>query len=144
MDVPARLLTDTATLPTRAHEDDAAFDLCSDADLVLAPGRREAVPTGVVLELPEGVCGLVLPRSGLAARHGITVLNSPGLIDPGYRGEIMVILLNTDAEQPFEIERGERIAQLLLTRTEAWRLLRGDGELELTARGARGLGSTGR
>ncbi|MGO9489823.1 MAG: dUTP diphosphatase [Solirubrobacteraceae bacterium] len=144
MDVPARLLTETARLPSRAHEDDAAFDLHADAELVLAPGARAAVGTGIALGLPAGVCALVLPRSGLAARHGITVLNSPGLIDPGYRGEVIVILLNTDPEHPFPIERGERIAQLLLTELRPWRLLAGDGALEATIRGPRGLGSTGR
>lgn len=143
MDVPARLLTETARLPSRAHEDDAAFDLHADESLALAPGHRAAVSTGISLALPPGSCGLVLPRSGLAARHGITVLNAPGLIDPGYRGEIMVILMNTDAE-PFEINPGDRVAQLLILQTPPSVLLNGRGELDATARGARGLGSTGR
>src|SRR4030081_1638691 len=102
MDVPARLLTETARLPSRSHEDDAAFDLYADTSLTLRRAARAAVSTGIALALPPGSCGLVLPRSGLAARHGITVLNAPGLIDPGYRGEIMAILLNTDSE-PFAI-----------------------------------------
>jgi dUTP pyrophosphatase len=144
MDVPARLLTDTARLPSRAHEEDAAFDLHADEELTLAPGQRAAVGTGVALALPPGSCGLVLPRSGLAAKHGITVLNAPGLIDSGYRGEIKAILLNTDPLEPFQIRRGERIAQLLITRTDRSSLLAVSGELEPSARGERGLGSTGR
>ena len=144
MDVPVRLLTDTARLPARAHDDDAAFDLHADEDLELAPGARAAVRTGLALELPPGVCGLVLPRSGLAARHGITVLNAPGLIDPGYRGEVMVILLNTDPAAAFPISRGERIAQLLLAEPSQLRLLAAERELQPTGRGERGLGSTGR
>jgi dUTP pyrophosphatase len=144
MEIPGRLLTDTATLPSRAHEDDAAFDLYADETLQLAPGARAAVPTGIALALPPGSCGLVLPRSGLALRHGITVLNAPGLIDPGYRGEVMAILLNPDPHEAFQIARGDRIAQLLVIKTGAARLLLTEGELETTARGAGGLGSTGR
>lgn len=144
MEVPARLLSDTARLPSRAHHDDAAFDLHADRALTLAPGARAAVPTGVALALPPGSCGLVLPRSGLAARHGITVVNSPGLVDPGYRGEVMVILLNTDRDEPFEVASGDRIAQLLILSTSAASLVAVDGELDATARGAGGLGSTGR
>jgi len=142
--VPVRLLSETARLPSRAHEDDAAHDLYADAALTLAPGERAAVPTGIALALPPGTAGLVLPRSGLAARHGVTVLNAPGLIDPGYRGEVMVILLNTDPAEPFAIESGERIAQLLIARADRATLVVADAELEPTARGAGGLGSTGR
>jgi len=144
MQVPVRLLSETARLPSRAHEDDAAFDLYADEALVLAPGERAAVPTGIALALPQGTYGLVLPRSGLAARHGITVLNAPGLIDPGYRGEVIVILLNTDPAEPFAIERGERVAQLLIARGEDATLIAAEAELEATARGTGGLGSTGR
>jgi dUTP pyrophosphatase len=144
MDVPARLLTETARLPSRAHPDDAAFDLHADETMQLAPGGRAAVPTGIALALAPGTCGLVLPRSGLAARHGITVLNAPGLIDPGYRGEVMVILHNSDREEPFAIERGDRVAQLLILRGEPAELMAVAGELDATARGAGGLGSTGR
>ena len=143
MDVPASLLTETALLPTRAHEDDAAFDLHADETLSLGPGARATVATGVALALPEGSCGLVLPRSGLAARHGVTVLNAPGLIDPGYRGEIKVVLLNTDAAEPFEIELGDRVAQLLVLSPGEVVLVAGS-ELEQTVRGAGGFGSTGR
>lgn len=144
MDIPARLLSKTARMPSRAHEDDAAFDLHADEGLVLEPGRRATVGTGVALALPPGSAGLVLPRSGLAARHGISVLNGPGLIDPGYRGEIKVILLNTDPDEPFAIAQGERIAQLLILEAPAHRLVEAQGELDATARGAGGFGSTGR
>jgi dUTP pyrophosphatase len=144
MDVAARLLTETARLPSRAHDDDAAFDLYADQSLVLGAGRRATVRTGVALALPAGSAGLVLPRSGLAARNGISVVNGPGLIDPGYRGEIAVILLNTDPEEPFEISLGDRIAQLLIVETAAHRLVESADELDQTTRGAGGFGSTGR
>ena len=144
MDVPARLLSQTARMPSRAHEDDAAFDLHADESLVIGPGARATVATGVALALPPGSAGLVLPRSGLAARHGISVVNGPGLIDPGYRGEIKVILLNTDPHEPFEISPGDRVAQLLIIQTAPHRLIEADGELDATARGAGGFGSTGR
>ncbi len=144
MDVPARLLTDTARLPSRAHEDDAAFDLHADESLSLAPGARATVATGVALALPPGSCGLVLPRSGLAARHGITVLNAPGLIDPGYRGEIKVVLLNTDRGTPFAIERGDRVAQLLVLAAGHAALVLAERALGETVRGGGGFGSTGR
>ncbi len=144
MDVPARLLSATARLPARAHDDDAAFDLHADESLTLAPGGRATVATGVALALPPGTCGLVLPRSGLAARHGVTVLNAPGLIDPGYRGELKVILLNTDPREPFAVEHGDRVAQLMIVSAGHARLLAVAGELEPTLRGGGGLGSTGR
>ena len=140
----ARLLSETARMPSRAHADDAAFDLYADQSLVLEPGRRATVGTGVALALPAGSAGLVLPRSGLAARHGLSVVNGPGLIDPGYRGEIKVILLNTDRDEPFAVALGDRIAQLLIVEATPHRLVEADGELDLTARGAGGFGSTGR
>jgi dUTP pyrophosphatase len=143
MEFPVRLLSETARMPVRAHDDDAAFDLCADEDLVLAPGQRATVRTGVALALAPGTAGLVLGRSGLAAKHGITVLNAPGLIDPGYRGEVMVILLNTDTSTPFEIHRGDRVAQLLILDTPASSLSLAAVELETTTRGVNGLGSTG-
>src|SRR3984885_7769712 len=108
MELPVRLLTATAIVPARAHQGDAAFDLYSDQALTLEPGAREAVRTGIALALVPGTCGLVLPRSGLAARHGVTVLNAPGLIDSGYRGEVIAILLNTDRDEPFETAAGGR------------------------------------
>ncbi|MEA2217292.1 MAG: dUTP pyrophosphatase, partial [Solirubrobacteraceae bacterium] len=106
-------------------------------------GARATVATGIALALPAGACGLVLPRSGLAARHGVTVLNAPGLIDPGYRGEVKVVLLNTDAAEPFQIEPGDRVAQLLVL-SPGETALTAAGELDETVRGAGGFGSTGR
>jgi dUTP pyrophosphatase len=144
MDVPARLLTDSARMPCRAHHDDAAFDLHADERLTLAPGARATVATGVALALPAGACGLVLPRSGLAARHGVTVLNAPGLIDPGYRGEVKVVLLNTDPAEPFQIEPGDRVAQLLVLSPGEVALALAENDLEETVRGGGGFGSTGR
>jgi dUTP pyrophosphatase len=144
MDVPARLLSATAKLPSRAHADDAAMDLYADEAVTLAPGRRATIATGVALALPPATCGLVLPRSGLAAKHGVSVLNAPGLIDAGYRGEVRVVLLNTDPTEPFAIEPGDRIAQLLIVDLRDYVLLAADGELDATARGAGGFGSTGR
>lgn len=144
MELPVRLLTETAQLPTRAHDDDAAFDLRADESIAIAPGRRATVHTGISLALAPGTAGLVLPRSGLAAKHGITVLNAPGLIDPGYRGEIMVILLNTDNSTPFQIAPGERIAQLLIVDTASTNLAVTEAGLDATKRGVGGLGSTGR
>ena len=131
-----------ARLPTRAHEGDAGLDLYALEDRVLAPGERAAVATGIAVEIPRGQAGLVLPRSGLAARHGISVVNAPGLIDAGYRGEIRVLLLNTDRENAFEITAGARIAQLVLVRVELPTPL----EVEVlgeTVRGAGGFGSSG-
>jgi dUTP pyrophosphatase len=104
-----------ATLPSRAHQGDAGLDLHAAESVTIAPGERAGVRTGVAVEIPAGHAGLVLPRSGLAARYGIALVNAPGLIDAGYRGEIRVLLLNTDRHAPFEIEPGDRIAQLLLT-----------------------------
>jgi dUTP pyrophosphatase len=111
-------LDERARLPTRAHDGDAGLDLYASDDAVLAPGERASVPTGIAVEIPPGQAGLVLPRSGLAARHGISVVNAPGLIDAGYRGEIRVLLLNTDRAQSFQVRAGDRIAQLVLVRIE--------------------------
>lgn len=143
MDVPVRLLTETARMPVRAHEGDAAFDLCADEEVVLQPGCRAVVATGIALALPVGTGGLVLPRSGLAARHGITVVNAPGLIDSGYRGEVKVVLLNTDREETFAVGKGDRIAQLLVFALAGAALV-AVSTLDETARGAGGFGSTGR
>ena len=138
-----RLLSGDAHAPERAHEDDAGFDLRAAEPARLEPSERASVGTGVAIELPQGHAGLVLPRSGLAARHGIALVNAPGLIDPGYRGEVRVLLLNTDRDEPFEVEAGDRIAQLLMVRFEAPSLEEAS-ELADTARGAGGFGSTGR
>ena len=131
-----------ARLPLRAHEDDAGHDLHSVEAVTLAPGERAMVATGIAVELPEGHAGLVVPRSGLAARHGISVVNAPGLIDAGYRGEVKVLLLNTDRSEPFDIRPGDRIAQLVVAPVASPDVVEVD-DLGVTARGAGGLGSTG-
>lgn len=109
---------------------------------MLAPGERAAIPTGIAVEIPAGHAGLVLPRSGLALRHGIALVNAPGLIDSGYRGELRVLLLNTDRRDPFQIERGDRVAQLVVIRTEMVSVLEVQ-TLSGSARGAGGFGSSG-
>ena len=141
MQVPVRLLSETARLPSRAHEDDAAFDLYADETLALAPGRRAAVATGIALALAPGTCGLVLPRSGLAARHGITIVNTPGLVDSGYRGELQVVLLNTDPSEAFVVEPGMRIAQLVVVPVPGVEPVEVD-ELPESERGVRGFVSS--
>ena len=138
-----RRLTDAARAPARAHDGDAGYDLHAAEATVIGPGRRASVGTGIVLAIPEGRAGLVLPRSGLAARHGIALVNAPGLIDAGYRGELRVLLLNTDRERSFEVAPGDRIAQLVLVRVEAPRLEESE-TLDATGRGEGGFGSTGR
>src|SRR5262249_13799540 len=130
-----------AVLPERAYQHDAAFDLVAAEPAQLSPGGRATVPCGVAIELPPGACALVLPRSGLAARHGVTLLNAPGLIDAGYRGELQAILHNT-GEEPFAVEPGMRIAQLLVLELPAVTLQLADA-LAGSERGARGLGSSG-
>lgn len=131
-----------AILPVKAHEGDAGYDLCSLEDFTLDPGQRTSIGTGVAVEIPTGMAGLVLPRSGTAARHGITLVNSPGLIDSGYRGEIKVLLLNTDASEVFSASAGERIAQLLVVSypemSPQW-----VDSLSESERSAGGFGSTG-
>ena len=137
------LLHEDARPPARAHEDDAAYDLHAGEAALLAAGERASIGTGVALAIPDGHAGLVLPRSGLAVRHGIALVNAPGLIDPGYRGELRVLLLNTDREEPFEVSPGDRIAQLALVRFESPELERVEA-LDETSRGRGGFGSTGR
>jgi dUTP pyrophosphatase len=138
-----RRLSEAARPPAQAHEGDAGYDLHAAEAARLGPGERASIGTGIALAIPEGHAGLVLPRSGLAARHGIALVNAPGLIDAGYRGELRVLLLNTDRERPFEVEVGDRIAQLVLVKIEAPKLEESDG-LDETARGAGGFGSSGR
>jgi dUTP pyrophosphatase len=135
-------LRDDAVLPLQAYEGDAGLDLAACERVEIGPGERAVVGTGVAVAIPEGHAGLVLPRSGLAARHGLTIVNSPGLIDSGYRGELKVILLNTDTREPFAVEPGMRIAQLVLVEALAVQLLE-VGELPESERGAAGLGSSG-
>ncbi|GAB2581396.1 hypothetical protein GCM10009593_20700 [Microlunatus antarcticus] len=129
-------------VPAYAHPDDAGADLHSAEDLVLGPGERRLVRTGVALALPEGHAGFVHPRSGLAHRHGLTVVNAPGTVDAGYRGEVCVNLLNTDARVPVSIARGDRIAQLVVQRVSHARFVVTD-VLPGSARGTGGHGSTG-
>lgn len=136
-------LREDAQLPSRSHSDDAGLDLYAAEPVTLAPGARAVVPTGIAVEIPERHAGLVVPRSGLAARHGITVVNAPGLIDAGYRGELKVVLLNTDRDASFEVAAGDRIAQLLITRIESPDLIE-VAELPPSRRANGGFGSSGR
>jgi dUTP pyrophosphatase len=131
-----------ATLPTRAHAGDAGLDLYALEPCLLAPGARAAVRTGVAVEIPAGYAGLVMPRSGLAARSGIALVNAPGLIDAGYRGELKVLLLNTDRKTRCQIAAGDRIAQLVLTTVQTPVVVE-VAELSESTRGAGGFGSTG-
>ena len=129
--------------PSRAHDHDAGYDLFSAERATLEPGGRTSVGTAIAIAIPEGHAGLVLPRSGLAARHGIALVNAPGLIDAGYRGEVRVLLLNTDLRERFEIEPGDRIAQLVVISAESLELAEVP-ELSETTRAVDGFGSTGR
>lgn len=144
MSAPLRVrrMDPRAVVPTRAYPDDAGLDLHSVEEGVLPPGQRATVRTGISLEIPFGCAGLVLPRSGLAERHGIALVNSPGLIDAGFRGEIKVLLLNTDLAQPFTVSVGDRIAQLVLVAVEAAPVIEVE-ELSVSERGAGGFGSSG-
>lgn len=128
--------------PVYAHEGDAGADLCAAEDVLLGPGERATVPTGVAIALPEGFAGFVVPRSGLAARHGLTIVNSPGTIDAGYRGEIKITILNTDRAEPYAIAKGDRIAQLIVTPVVRASFVPVEA-LPASARGESGFGSTG-
>ena len=141
IELPVVRLRQDATLPARAYAGDAGLDLATCERLELAPGERAVVPTGLAVAVPEGFAGFVQPRSGLAARHGIAVVNSPGLIDSGYRGELRVVLLNTDSERTFVAEPGDRIAQLVVLPVAELELVEVD-ELPGTERGVRGFGSS--
>ena len=142
VEVLIRQLDPDLPLPQRAHPGDAGSDLYAAADLYLEPGQRAMVGTGVCIALPAGYAAFVHPRSGLAARHGVTIVNAPGTVDAGYRGEIKVILLNTDATQPVSLHRGDRIAQLVVQRVEHVSF-REVTALPGSARGEDGFGSTG-
>ena len=150
-----RLLRKGARLPSRAHLGDAGLDLHAAEPATIGPGERANIGTGISVEIPPGHAGLVLPRSGLAAHHGIALVNAPGLIDSGYRGEVRVLLLNTDRACPFQVDPGDRIAQLLVTRIAAAEPVAAVDLVELTAstpatpgesrvRGEGGFGSSGR
>jgi dUTP pyrophosphatase len=143
MELQVRLMSEQARVPTRAHEGDAGLDLRAAEGTTIGPGKRASVGTGVAIEIPSGYAGLVVPLSGIAAKYGISLVNAPGLIDSGYRGEIRVLLLNTDREQPFAIDPGDRIAQLVVTPVVAAEPVEALA-LSLSARGDGGFGSTGR
>jgi dUTP pyrophosphatase len=140
--VALKRLDPTLPLPTYARPGDAGLDLHAAVAVTLAPGARALVPTGFAIAIPPGYAGFVLPRSGLALRHGVTVLNAPGLIDAGYRGEVKVLLVNLDPHAEVKIERGERVAQLVIQRVEDATLAE-VAELPASERGAGGFGSTG-
>jgi len=140
-ELPVKRLHDGATVPTRAYEGDAGLDLAACERVELGPGERASVGTGLTVAIPDGHAGFVQPRSGLAARHGITILNTPGLIDAGYRGELKVVLLNTDRDERFVVEPGMRIAQLVLLAVPHVELHVVD-ELPESERGERGFGSS--
>jgi dUTP pyrophosphatase len=140
--LPVRKVRPDAVLPSRAYDGDAGLDLAAAEGVVLAPGGRAVVGTGLAVAVPEGHAGFVQPRSGLAAKHGITIVNAPGLVDSGYRGEVKVVLLNT-GDEPFEVEPGMRIAQFVVLRVAAVELVE-VADLPDTERGGRGHGSSGR
>ena len=136
-------LRDGAVLPARAHVGDAGLDLSACEALTIGPGERALVATGLAVEIPEGHAGLVAPRSGLALRDGISIVNTPGVIDAGYRGEVRVLVLNTDRDEAFEISEGDRIAQLLVVPFASLEPVESDALAE-SERGDGGFGSTGR
>ena len=142
MTLRVQLLDPAARLPERSHPGDAGYDLYLLEPVLLLPGQRVRARTGIAIELPPGHAGLVLPRSGLAARYGLTLVNTPGLIDEGYRGEVQILLLNTDPEDQVELDPGERIAQLVIVPVAAPEVVEVE-ELSTTARGEGGFGSTG-
>jgi dUTP pyrophosphatase len=142
IEIAIRRLRPEAKLPARAYSGDAGIDLSACDRVELAPGERTLVPTGLAIAIPEGYAGYVQPRSGLAARHGISIVNSPGLVDAGYRGELMVNLVNTDPLERFVVEPGMRIAQLVVLEVPDVEFVEVD-ELPATERGVRGTGSSG-
>ena len=143
IELPIRRLRDDAVLPLGAYDGDAGLDLAACEQVTLAPGERSLVGTGLAVAIPAGHAGFVQPRSGLAARHGITIVNTPGLVDSGYRGELRVILLNTDPTESFTVEPGMRIAQLVILPIPSVELVEVD-ELPQSERGVRGFGSSAR
>jgi dUTP pyrophosphatase len=141
IELPIQRLHAEAVIPERAYAGDAGLDLAACERVELAPGERALVGTGLAVAIPEGYAGFVQPRSGLAARHGLTIVNSPGLVDSGYRGELRVIVLNTDSSEPFVVEPGMRIAQLVVLPIPELELVEVD-ELPASERGVRGFGSS--
>jgi dUTP pyrophosphatase len=141
IELPIRRLRPDAVVPARAYAGDAGLDLAACERVELPPGGRALVPTGLAVAIPEGYAGFVQPRSGLAVRHGITIVNTPGLVDSGYRGELRVVLLNTDPQAPFVVEPGMRIAQLVVVPLPEVELVEVE-ELPASERGVRGFGSS--
>jgi len=142
LQINIKLLDKDLPAPEYAHEGDAGCDLRSRIDQTIPPGERALIPTGISIAIPSGYGGFVQPRSGLALKHGISIVNTPGLIDSKYRGEIGVILINTDKSEPFEVKKGDKIAQLIIQRVESVKFDVVD-ELDETVRGSGGFGSTG-
>jgi dUTP pyrophosphatase len=141
IELPIQRLRQEAVVPERAYTGDAGLDLAACERVELAPGERALVGTGLAVAIPDGYAGFVQPRSGLAVRHGLTIVNSPGLVDSGYRGELRVVLLNTDSSEPFVVEPGMRIAQLVVLPIPGLELVEVD-ELPASERGVRGFGSS--
>ena len=141
IELPIQRLRDGAVVPTRAYSGDAGLDLAACERVELAPGARATVGTGLAVAIPEGYAGFVQPRSGLAAKHGITIVNTPGLVDSGYRGELKIVLLNTDERERFVVEAGMRIAQLVVLEVPSVDPVEVD-ELPASERGVRGFGSS--
>ena len=141
IELHVKKVRDDAVVPARAYAGDAGLDLSACERVELGPGERALVPTGLAVAIPEGYAGYVQPRSGLAAKHGISIVNTPGLVDSGYRGELLVNLLNTDAREPFVVEPGMRIAQLVILELPEVELVEVD-ELPDSERGVRGFGSS--
>ena len=141
IELPILRLRAEAVVPSRAYDGDAGFDLAACERVELAPGERATVGTGLAVAVPDGYAGFVQPRSGLSSRHGITIVNAPGLVDSGYRGEVRVVLLNTDPREPFVVEPGMRIAQLVVVPVPGVETVEVD-ELPQSERGVRGFGSS--
>lgn len=142
MKVPIKALDGSLAVPSYAHKGDAGFDLRAAEDAVVEPLGRKQVRCGFAIAIPEGHAGLVIPRSGLAARHGIGIVNAPGLVDSGYRGEVMAVLHNTDKDNAFKVRKGDRIAQMAIVRMPSVELVEAD-DLGPSERGCRGFGSSG-
>ena len=141
IELPIQRVRPDAVVPSRAYAGDAGLDLAAIERIELGPGERAVVPTGLAVAIPDGYAGFVQPRSGLASRHGITIVNTPGLVDSGYRGELMVVLHNTDRDEAFVVEAGMRIAQLVVLSIPEVELVEVE-ELPATERGGRGFGSS--
>lgn len=142
MDLQVRRIDGGVPLPAYQRDGDAGLDLHSAEDFVLQPGERAVIGTGIAIAVPAGFVGLTTPRSGLAARHGLSIVNAPGVIDSGYRGEIKLILINLDPSDPIDVKRGDRVAQLLVVPVATVRVVESD-QLPASERGEGGLGSTG-